>query len=195
MYIKCFKRLLDLSLSILLMPLVLVILTVFGLLVKLEDGGPVLYCGERLGKNGKAFRMLKLRTMKVNAPDIRVADGSTWNSENDFRVTGIGRLLRRSSLDEIPQIFNVLKGEMSIVGPRPDTTDSLLKYQKEEFKRLTVLPGITGYCQAYYRNSIDAREKIIKDIFYVENISFLLDMRILLATAVNIFRQRNIYSN
>jgi lipopolysaccharide/colanic/teichoic acid biosynthesis glycosyltransferase len=138
--------------------------------------------------------MFKLRTMKVNAPDIRVADGSTWNSEDDFRVTRVGRILRKTSLDEIPQIFNVLRGEMSLVGPRPDTVDSFDNYSTEECKRLSVLPGITGYCQAYYRNSINAKEKIKKDIFYAKNISFLFDVKILLRTAVSIFKQRNIYS-
>lgn len=195
MYKKYIKRLLDIVLSILLMPFVLVILLVCGMLIKLDDGGSVFYYGERLGKDGKVFRMVKLRTMKVNAPDIRVEDGSTWNSEDDFRVTRVGKILRRTSMDEIPQIFNVLRGEMSLIGPRPDTVDSLEKYTPDECKRLEVLPGITGYCQAYYRNSINAKEKINKDILYVENVSFFLDVKIAFMTIISIFKQKNIYSN
>lgn len=195
MYRKWLKRLIDILLSIIFLPLILVLLLICAILVKLDDRGPVFYCGERLGKDGRVFRMYKIRTMKVNSPDIRLSDGTTWNSENDFRVTRVGKYLRKTSLDEIPQIFNVLRGEMSLIGPRPDTVDFYERYSPEELERLSMLPGITGYCQAYYRNSINAKEKIKKDIFYVKNVSFLLDVKILFKTLVSIFKQSNIYSD
>jgi len=133
--------------------------------------------------------------MIVNAPDIRLPDGSTYNAEDDPRVTKIGKFLRKTSIDELPQIFNVLKGEMSFIGPRPDPVDWLNKYTEEEKVFLTVKPGITGYNQAYFRNSVDANTKIKNDIFYAENISFILDLKILLKTLQTVFSRQNIYIN
>jgi lipopolysaccharide/colanic/teichoic acid biosynthesis glycosyltransferase len=133
--------------------------------------------------------------MIVNAPDIRLPDGSTYNAEDDPRVTKIGKFLRKTSIDELPQIFNVLKGEMSFIGPRPDPVDWLNKYTEEEKVFLTVKPGITGYNQAYFRNSVDANTKIKNDIFYAENISFILDLKILLKTLQTVFSRQNIHIN
>jgi len=133
--------------------------------------------------------------MIVDAPDIRLPDGSTYNAEDDPRVTKIGKFLRKTSIDELPQIFNVLKGEMSFIGPRPDPVDWLNKYTEEEKVFLTVKPGITGYNQAYFRNSVDANTKIKNDIFYAENISFILDLKILLKTLQTVFSRQNIYIN
>jgi len=176
------------------MPVALVIILFCGVLIKLEDGGPVFYYADRLGKNAVKFKMLKLRTMKVGAPDIRQADGSTWSSEDDIRVTCIGRRLRKTSIDELPQLINVLKGEMSLIGPRPDTIDSLAEYSEFDRKRLCILPGMTGYCQSNYRNSINASEKILKDIYYVDNASFTFDMKIYIKTILLLIKPRNIYS-
>jgi len=133
--------------------------------------------------------------MIVDAPDIRLPDGSTYNAEDDPRVTKIGKFLRKTSIDELPQIFNVLQGEMSFIGPRPDPVDWLNKYTEEEKVFLTVKPGITGYNQAYFRNSVDANTKIKNDIFYAENISFILDLKILLKTLQTVFSRQNIYIN
>lgn len=140
------------------------------------------YLGKRLGRYGKPFPMYKFRSMKVNAPDIRLKDGSTFNGENDPRVTKLGRFLRDTSIDEIPQVLNVLKGDMSFIGPRPDTIDWLDKYTEEDKIFLNVRPGITGYNQAYFRNSVDAQKKIKNDVYYAKNISFILDMKILIKT-------------
>ena len=112
MYKKYFKRILDLALAIIALPIWFIILIVIGPLIYFEDKGPIFYNAPRLGKNGKIFKMYKFRTMKVNSPDLRNEDGSTYNSENDPRLTRIGRLLRKTSLDETPQIINVLKGDM-----------------------------------------------------------------------------------
>jgi len=137
--------------------------------------------------------MYKFRTMVMNAPDIRLPDGSTYNSENDARVTRLGKILRSTSIDEIPQVFNVLKGDMSFIGPRPDPIDWLDKYTDEERFFLTVRPGITGYNQAYFRNSVDGKTKILNDLFYARNISFLLDLNIIFRTIRTIFLSDNIY--
>ena len=131
--------------------------------------------------------------MKVNAPDVRLADGSTYNSDTDKRVTLIGRIIRKTSLDEIPQILNIIKGEMSFIGPRPDSAIWLDNYTEEEKIILTVLPGISGYNQVINRNSVGTKEKIKNDIFYVKNMSFLIDIKILLMTVKSIILHKNIY--
>jgi lipopolysaccharide/colanic/teichoic acid biosynthesis glycosyltransferase len=194
MYKRIIKRLVDILLSLALLFPILLLVLLCGLLIRLEDRGPVFYCAPRLGRGGRIFHMYKLRTMKVNAPDIRTADGSTWNSPEDPRVTCIGRLLRETSLDEIPQIFNVLKGEMSLIGPRPDPPDWLERYEEEQKIVLSVLPGITGYNQVYFRNSANGEQKIMNDVYYVTHISGLFDARILLKTIASVIRRGNIYT-
>ena len=140
--------------------------------------------------------MFKFRSMKVNAPDIRNADGSTFNSEDDPRVTKIGKFLRKTSLDEVPQILNVLLGDMSLVGPRPNLPsvpyNSLPDIEK---KRLNVRPGITGYNQAYFRNSVSSEVKFKNDVYYVENVSLIFDLRILIHTVISVFKHENINTN
>lgn len=187
------KRLLDIVLSLIGLPVLLVILLVCGPLIWLEDRGPVFYNGERIGKDGRLFKMYKLRSMKVNAPDIRLEDGSTYNGEDDPRVTKIGKFIRKTSIDELPQILNVLKGDMSLIGPRPDPSDWLELYTEEERVFLKARPGITGYSQAYFRNSIDSREKIQNDVYYVEHCSISLDVKILFKTAAVVLSRENVY--
>lgn len=143
MYRYLIKRFLDIILAIILIPLLVVIVILIGPLINLEDGGRIFYISKRLGKSGKVFEMYKFRTMKENSRDIRNADGSTFNSQNDPRVTKIGRILRRTSIDELPQIINVLKGDMSFIGPRPDLPEHIMLYTKEEKRKLKVKPGIT----------------------------------------------------
>ena len=141
--------------------------------------------------------MFKFRSMKVNAPDLRNADGSTFNSDNDQRVTKVGRFLRKTSLDETPQFLNVLIGNMSLIGPRPHVVSKGYKYEElppEKKHRLLVRPGITGFNQAYYRNSVSAEEKIQNDNYYVDHISFSLDVKILLHTVVSVLKRENINS-
>ena len=175
------------------MPFVLFTVAICALLIKLEDRGPVFYCSKRLGKNGLVFNMYKLRSMKVNAPDIRNKDGSTYNSNDDFRLTGIGRILRKTSLDEIPQIFNVLRGDMSFIGPRPDLPEHIYYYEGEEIKKLEVLPGISGYNQAYFRNAADWKQRLKNDVYYVSNISLSLDSKIFFKTISSILMRNGIY--
>jgi lipopolysaccharide/colanic/teichoic acid biosynthesis glycosyltransferase len=161
--------------------------------IYIEDRGPIFYNGKRIGRNGVLYPMHKFRSMMVNAPDIRLSDGSTYNGKDDPRVTKVGRVLRETSLDELPQLWNVLKGEMSLIGPRPDPPDWLDKYPADKRSFLTVRPGITGYSQAYYRNSDEASEKLEHDCFYAENLSFKLDVKILLKTVQTVLKHDNLY--
>ena len=163
MYKNFFKRVFDLILSIIALPFVLLLIAIVAPFVWFEDQGPVFYNAYRVGKGGNPFKMLKFRSMKVNAPDIRLEDGSTYNGDNDPRVTRIGRFLRKTSIDELPQILNVLIGDMSWIGIRPDPLDWLERYTDAERIILSVKPGITGYNQAYFRNSVDGAVKLRND--------------------------------
>ena len=125
MYKRFFKIVVDLAIALIALPFWLVVLIIIGPLIYLEDRGPMFYNAPRLGKDGKVFTMYKFRSMKANAPDIRNEDGSTFNSEDDPRLTRIGRFIRKTSLDETPQILNVIKGDMSIIGPRPDLPEHM----------------------------------------------------------------------
>ena len=163
-YKKYGKRCCDIILSIVGLPFFAVIFIPTAIAIKAEDRGPVFYNAPRLGKDGKTFKMYKFRSMKVNAPDIRLEDGSTYNGEDDPRVTKIGKFIRKTSIDETPQLLNVLKGDMSFIGPRPDPPDWLERYPENVKEFLRVRPGITGFSQAYYRNSVDGNMKMQNDL-------------------------------
>ncbi len=192
MYIHFFKRLLDLMVALILLPFFCVLYIVLTPFYFFMDRGPMFYSGKRLGQFGKPFAMHKFRSMKVNAPDIRLKDGSTYNGDDDPRMTKLGRYIRKTSIDEIPQILNVLKGDMSLIGPRPDPLDWLDKYKNDEKVFLNVKPGITGYNQAYFRNIADAQKKIDNDVYYAKNISFALDVKIILKTVKTVMLRENI---
>lgn len=197
MYKKFFKRVLDILGSLILLPFVIIIICIFGPIIYFTDKGPFFYNGERMGKNGKLFKMFKLRSMHVNSKDIRNADGSTYNSDIDPRVTPIGRFLRKTSIDEFPQFLNVLIGDMSFVGPRPKLynpdkyKNGIPKFYKKSFD---VKPGITGYAQAYYRNSISNDEKFKLDAYYADNVTFFGDIKIILKTIKSVIYRENINS-
>ena len=193
MYRKFIKRLLDIVISLMALPFVVLVIIIFAPVIWLTDKGPVFYNATRRGMNGKNFKMFKLRSMKVNSPVLRNADGSTYSGDDDPRVTKIGRIMRKLSIDELPQILNVLIGDMSFVGPRP-TLASVPYEQLDDVrkKRLTVRPGITGYSQAYFRNSITQDEKFAYDCHYVDHVSFLFDVKILIQTVLSVVRSRNI---
>lgn len=182
-------------LSLLILPFILILTVFVGLCIKIEDGGPIFYMALRTGRYGKLFKMYKFRSMKVNAPDIRLADGSTFNSDDDPRVTKIGKFLRRTSIDEIPQFINVLIGDMALIGPRPDTPMYLDKYTDEERVVLNVRPGITGYNQAVNRNTVLTKEKLKNDIYYVKNMAFSLDIKIIWMTILVVLGNKNINRN
>lgn len=189
------KRVIDLVVCVIALPFVGIILIPVSVAIKLEDRGPVFYRSMRIGEGFKEFGMLKLRSMKVNAPDLRNSDGSTFNSKSDPRVTRIGRILRETSLDEIPQVFNVLAGQMSIIGPRAGDVESKDTYEEDEKDKLLIRPGITGYTQAYYRNGLGVREKRLYDAWYAHSVSFPLDVKIFLRTIKTVLAHENIYTN
>lgn len=189
------KRIVDILFCIIILPFVLIIAIPIAVAIKIEDGGPVFYKSRRLGKEFTEFNMLKFRSMRVNAPDLRNADGSTYNSPNDTRVTRVGSFLRETSLDELPQFFNVLMGHMSLLGPRPGDVESKDTYEEDEKDKMLVRPGISGYTQAYYRNSISVREKRLYDAWYAHNVTFWLDVKILFKTVVTVLKKDNVYTN
>lgn len=196
MIYKFFKRLFDIVISLIAVPFVLLAIIILGPIIYFTDKGPIFYNAPRLGKKGKVFKMYKLRSMKVNSPNLKNADGSTYNGENDPRVTKIGKIMRKTSLDELPQFFNVLKGDMSFIGPRAHLTTNYKGYENlDEMhkRRLDVRPGITGYNQAYYRNSVSSAQKMENDVYYVEHISFWLDIKILFKTVFSVLKRENIY--
>lgn len=193
MYRNYVKRLFDLAFAIVLLPVWALILVIVGPMIYFEDRGPVFYNAPRLGRNGKVFIMYKFRSMKVNSPDLRNADGSTFNAKDDPRLTRIGRFLRETSIDETPQILNVIKGDMSLIGPRPDLPDHIREYDEREKRKLEVRPGITGYNQVYYRNSLPWKERLLNDVYYVDHLSFLLDLRIFLKTITSVFKRDAVF--
>jgi lipopolysaccharide/colanic/teichoic acid biosynthesis glycosyltransferase len=165
----------------------LLLLIILG--IKLTSPGPVLFKQERCGLNGRRFKLLKFRTMVNNAEEIKSRvehlnemSGPVLKVRNDPRITPLGRLLRKFSLDEFPQFINVLKGDMSIVGPRPPIPDEVEKYEYIQRRRLSVKPGITCLWQVNGRNKIDFSEWVKLDLEYIDNWSFALDMKIILKT-------------
>ena len=189
------KRAIDIIACLIALPFVLIILIPVAIAIKVEDRGPLFYHSMRIGKGFKEFGMLKFRSMKVNAPDLRNEDGSTFNSKTDPRVTKIGHILRETSLDEIPQIFNVLAGQMSIIGPRAGDVESKDTYEEDEKDKLLIRPGITGYTQAYYRNGLGVREKRLYDAWYAHSVSFWLDVKIFFRTIKTVLTHENVYTN
>ena len=172
MYVHFFKRIFDLIVALIASPFILIAICIFGPLIYLEDKGTVFYKAKRIAKGGKTFNMLKFRSMKVNAPDIRLEDGSTYNGDDDPRVTRIGKFMRNTSIDEIPQFLNVLLGQMSIIGIRPDPLDWLERYNERE--------------------SVDGAIKLKNDVYYAEHISFVLDMKIFFKTIKTVLFKENV---
>jgi undecaprenyl phosphate N,N'-diacetylbacillosamine 1-phosphate transferase len=193
MYKKYFKRIFDLILSLIALPFWFIILILVALIIYFQDKGPIFYNAPRLGKDGKIFKMYKFRSMKVNAPDIRNEDGSTFNSEDDPRLTKIGKFIRKTSLDETPQLLNIIKGDMSIIGPRPDLPEQIELYEGNEERKLEIRPGVTGYNQAYFRNTVPWKERIQHDIYYIDHLSCLLDIKIFFKTAISVLKREDVY--
>ncbi|HXF98870.1 MAG TPA: sugar transferase [Gaiellaceae bacterium] len=160
------------------------LLAAAALAIKLEDGGPVLYRQTRVGKDGVDFELLKLRTMVVGAE--RMGEGYAVN-RGDPRITRVGRVLRRASIDELPQLWNVLRGDMSVIGPRPTLRYQVEQYDERQRRRLAVKPGLTGWAQVHGRAALSWAERIELDLWYVEHRSPWLDLRILLRTPLALF--------
>lgn len=188
------KRLLDISLSLILLVILAPVFIIIAIIIKIEDGGDVLYKGERAGKDGKTFRIFKFRTMVMDAEKL----GGPSTPEDDPRITKTGKILRKYKLDELPQLINVLKGEMSIVGPRPEVPSEVETYNEEEKEILKVKPGITDWASIKFRNEgeilkgyddphaayreLIKPEKLRLAMMYVDEISFKTDVKIVIET-------------
>ena len=160
------------------------LLVAAGLAVKLEDGGPVLFRQTRVGKDGKDFELLKLRSMVVDAE--RTGAGHAVD-RGDRRITRVGRLLRRTSIDELPQLWNIVRGDMSVIGPRPTLRYQVERYTERQRRRLDVRPGLTGWAQIHGRATLPWAERIELDVWYVEHRSPRVDLRILVRTPLALF--------
>ncbi|MFE1242844.1 sugar transferase [Fictibacillus sp. NPDC058756] len=189
------KRIIDLLGSLIGIIIISPIVVIVALSIKLTSKGPVFFKQERLGKSGKVFNIIKFRTMVVNAE--KIGDGLSVKSENDNRITRIGKLLRATSLDELPQLFNVLLGQMSLVGPRPPVTyfpyDGIENYPEWARKRFVLQPGITGLTQVTVRNSVSWDERIVVDNKYIDEFNVGLDIKILFKTVFKLFKSENVY--
>ncbi|MDY6286814.1 MAG: sugar transferase [Lachnospiraceae bacterium] len=185
------KRIMDVIFSLLFLIILSPAMLITAIAIKAEDGGPVFYRQDRYTKNGKIFSMLKFRSMIVDAEKNGVQPST---GENDPRITKVGRFIRRTRIDELPQFINVLKGDMSFVGPRPERVEHVDLYVREipEFRyRLSVKGGLTGYAQVYGKYNTSAYDKLLMDLMYIENQSTLLDFRIALLTVRTVFQRES----
>lgn len=183
---KIYHRILDIIISIIGLVISIPMIIVFGFLIKKEDGGPIFYKQDRLGKDGKIIFIYKLRSMRINSE----TNGAIWAEKNDPRITKVGKFIRKTRIDEIPQFLNILKGEMSIIGPRPERPTLTMEFNDEIpgfINRLVVKPGLTGYAQVHGGYEISPEDKIKEDLYYIKNRSVFLDLSILLKTVKVIF--------
>ncbi|RFA33375.1 sugar transferase [Virgibacillus dokdonensis] len=191
----CIKRVIDVLGSLVGLIVISPILILIAISIKLTSKGPIFFRQERLGKNGEVFKIFKFRTMVVNAE--KLGDGLTIKNEKDSRITKIGKILRASSLDELPQLFNILIGQMSLVGPRPPVTyfpyPGLDNYPEWAKKRFFMRPGITGLAQVEVRNSVSWEERIKYDNRYVDDFDLVMEFKILFKTFLKFFKSENIY--
>jgi len=188
-FFKILKRVLDIIISLSALIILWPVLLLIAIAVKVGTKGPAVFKQERAGKNGKPFVFYKFRTMRTDADPF----GPSPKSGRDPRLTKIGRILREYSLDELPQLCNVLRGDMSIVGPRPLYLSQISEWSERQKKRLLVKPGLTGLAQISGRGEITREEKLELDVKYVETVSFTADVRIVLATVAHVFSRKGIY--
>jgi undecaprenyl phosphate N,N'-diacetylbacillosamine 1-phosphate transferase len=186
------KRILDLIFGILGLIITSPLWLYVFIKIKAEDHGPVFFIQERVGRNGRLFRMYKFRSMVVGAEKKGLG---VFVSTDDERITKIGKFIRKTSIDELPQLINVLKGEMSIVGPRPTLEYQVERYNKEQKRRLLMKPGITGWAQINGRNNMTWPEKIKLDLWYVDHWSIGLDLKIIGRTIWSVLKREGIYSD
>lgn len=192
---KAAKRIFDIVASALATIVLLPLFPLIAIIIRITSVGPVLFRQTRLGKDGVPFMIYKFRTMKHNAPVLRNTDGSRFVGEDDPRLTGAGRFLRDYSLDELPQLFNILKGDMSVVGPRPDTPDAPGMNANMFMKKRMVRPGLTSLASIHGRNGISWKHRVALEAEYVEKASLALDAYILFKTIPLVLRRQGIYSH
>ena len=180
MYIK-FKRVVSFILALLLFIIFSPIMLVVMIAIRLESKGSAVFKQLRTGKNGKAFYCYKFRSMAI--------ENDVHNFKEEDKITKVGHFIRKTSLDELPQLINIIKGEMTFIGPRPWITDYAKHYNKRQKKRLDVTPGLTGLAQCSGRNNISIQEKIDLDVKYVENMSFKMDLYVIYKTVISVFKK------
>jgi len=190
--VRLLKRIADPVVALVAMVLLSPVFLVTAIWIVVESGRPVFFVYPRTGKDGGSFRMLKFRTMVQDAIEVGRTMGISKDPfgvvKNDPRITGAGRFLRRTSLDELPQLANVLLGQMSLVGPRADLVEQAARYTPEEARRLTVLPGITGWAQVHGRDSVPWKDRFAMDLWYIDHWSLWLDLKIVFMTFDELFR-------
>ncbi len=181
MFFNLYQRLLDIVLSLIGLVIGLPIIVIFGILIKIEDNGPITYKQERMGKGGSRFYIYKLRSMRTDAEKF----GAQWAEKDDPRITKVGNFIRKTRVDELPQLFNILKGDMSIIGPRPERPSFTEEFNNDIpgfINRLAIKPGLTGWAQVNGGYDITPKQKLIEDMYYIKNRSILLDFKILFKT-------------
>lgn len=186
------KRILDFVFSVLMLIVLSPFMMIIAAAIKLTSKGPVFFKQNRLGKDGRIFIIYKFRTMVDGAASL---GGGVFTNDKDFRITKTGHLLRKTSLDEVPQLFNIIMGDMSFIGPRPPVPYHPYTYEnytEEQKKRFTIRPGISGLAQVVYRTNATWNERILKDIEYIDNISFILDTNLFFKTIFNILKGKNV---
>jgi len=184
------KRVFDVLASAISLVLLSPLIALIASAIKLDDGGPVFFVQERAGEDGKPFRCVKFRTMVVGAEKTGLG---LEVAKDDERITRVGRFLRHWTLDELPQFFNVLKGEMSIVGPRPTVMSQVVRYAPQQHRRLNVKPGMTGWAWIHGRNRLSWSERIELDVWYVDHWSFWIDLYILVKAFLLLLRREGVY--
>ncbi len=185
MYQHVVKRVLDIVLAAILLVIAAIPMVIVAICIKIEDKGPIIYKSKRMGKGCKVFNTYKFRSMKHNREELKS------NLSHEEMVTKVGKVIRKTSLDELPQLFNILKGEMSFIGPRPWIPEYYEWFTDEQKRRSDVLPGISGLAQVKGRNGIHIFKKIEYDLYYVDHISFFLDIKLVFETIVQVFKKTN----
>lgn len=191
MYKIFFKRLIDIILSIIGLIICIIPMAIIAVAIKLDSPGPVLFRQKRIGYKGKEFEILKFRSMKVGAEHT---GSGVYSEKGDDRVTRVGNILRKTSLDEIPQFYNTLVGDMSFIGPRPPLTYHpwpIEEYTNEQLRMFDVRPGITGWAQVNGRKGVEWHKRIEMNVWYVDNVSFLLDIKIIFLTIFNVLTNKD----
>ena len=192
-----FKRIVDIILGCIGLVLLSPVFLILAICIKIDSKGPVIFAHKRIGKNGKEFNMYKFRSMYENAEEMienfneeqKIEWQENFKLENDPRITKVGKFLRKTSLDELPQIVNIIKGDLSIVGPRPIVDEELEKYGENKEKFLSITPGLTGYWQANGRSNTTYEERMQMELYYIDNQSLLLDIKIFFKTIVSVLKK------
>ena len=192
------KRILDLLLSLLALVILSPLLLIVAIVIKIESKGPIIFSQKRIGLNGQEFKMYKFRSMVVNAEELKKKlvkknemSGPMFKIKDDPRITKVGKFIRKTSIDELPQLINIVKGDMSLVGPRPSLPNEVAKFEHWMLDRLNVKPGLTCYWQVSGRNNIDFIEWMKLDLKYVDERSFLLDLKLIFKTFFVLFGDKN----